>query len=58
MKNKIILMALLLVFSGCVAEKTYATGKVICTGAKTVYIEIPAQSRTLEKTIVGIKYRW
>jgi hypothetical protein len=48
MKNLIIVLALGLVFSGCVSDKVYATGKVIHAGAKAVYIELPVKSGTLE----------
>ena len=48
MKNLIIVIALWLVFSGCVSDKVYATGKVIHAGAKAVYIELPVESGTLE----------
>jgi len=48
MKNLIIVVALGLLFSGCVSDKVYATGKVIYAGSKAVYIELPVQSGTLE----------
>ncbi|MBL0702570.1 MAG: hypothetical protein JJV95_01120 [Sulfurospirillum sp.] len=49
MKDIIMLVVLLLVFSGCVAEKTYATGKVIYKGGKTVHeIETRLNTKKLD----------
>jgi sensor domain CHASE-containing protein len=45
-------------FSGCVTDKPYAVGKVIYTGAKTVYIELPMpENKTLEDMdMILVKY--
>ena len=48
MKSLIMFIALGLVFSGCVSDKVYATGKVVYAGSKAIYIELPVKSGTLE----------
>ena len=50
MKMKMLMMAFIAAFvSGCVTDKPYAVGKVIYTGARTAYIELPLPANaTLE----------
>jgi hypothetical protein len=48
---KFLILSLIMVFSfsGCVTDKPYAVGKVIYTGARTAYIELPLPANgTLE----------
>jgi len=48
---KLLILSLIMVFSfsGCVTDKPYAVGKVIYTGARTAYIELPLPANgTLE----------
>ncbi len=38
-------------FSGCVTDKPYAVGKVIYTGARTAYIELPLPENGILKNV-------